>query len=180
MSRQRWMGVGMLALGLATSAQAASPARLLQSPVLSATHLAFVSGGDVWVAPRGGGKAVRLTTGTGIEQAPSFSPDGQTIAFTGEYDKFYDEGEYHCAACDTQLFYSTAKYNSGCGWPAFTNPADDEVVEEHRDISYGMVRTEVRCGNCGGHLGHVFPDGPPEQGGLRYCINSAALIFTPA
>ena len=86
MNRQRWMGVGMLALGLATSAQAASPARLLQSPVLSATHLAFVSGGDVWVAPRGGGKAVRLTTGTGIEQAPSFSPDGQTIAFTGEYD----------------------------------------------------------------------------------------------
>ena len=86
MNRQRWMGVGMLALGLATSAQAASPARLLQSPVLSATHLAFVSGGDLWVAPRGGGKAVRLTTGNGIEQAPSFSPDGQTIAFTGEYD----------------------------------------------------------------------------------------------
>ena len=86
MNRQRWMGVGMLALGLATSAQAASPARLLQSPVLSATHLAFVSGGDLWVAARGGGKALRLTTGVGIEQAPSFSPDGQTIAFTGEYD----------------------------------------------------------------------------------------------
>ena len=105
---------------------------------------------------------------------------GTERAFTGEYDKFYDEGEYHCAACGTQLFYSTAKYNSGCGWPAFTKPSTDEVIEEHRDTSYGMVRTEVRCGKCGGHLGHVFPDGPPEQGGLRYCINSAALIFTPA
>jgi peptide-methionine (R)-S-oxide reductase len=105
---------------------------------------------------------------------------GTERAFTGEYDKFYEEGEYHCAACGTQLFYSTAKYNSGCGWPAFTRPADDEVIEEHRDMSYGMIRTEVRCGKCGGHLGHVFPDGPPAQGGLRYCINSAALVFTPA
>ena len=85
MNRQRWMGVGMLALGLATATQAA-PQRLLQQPVMSASHLAFVSGGDLWVAPRGGGKAVRLTTGVGIEQAPSFSPDGQAIAFTGEYD----------------------------------------------------------------------------------------------
>lgn len=86
MNRQRWLGAGLLALAAAASAHAAPPQRLLQSPVLSASHLAFVSGGDIWIAPRGGGKAVRITTGVGIEQAPSFSPDGQTIAFAGEYD----------------------------------------------------------------------------------------------
>ena len=84
-----------------------------------------------------------------------------------------------CAACGTRLFISAAKYNSGCGWPAFTKPADDEVIDEHRDTTHGMIRTEVRCGNCNGHLGHVFPDGPPQEGGLRYCINSAALEFAP-
>lgn len=105
---------------------------------------------------------------------------GTERAFTGEYDKHFDEGEYSCAACGTALFFSTAKYNSGCGWPAFTQPADDETIDEHRDISFGMIRTEVRCGKCESHLGHVFPDGPPEQGGLRYCINSAALLFHPA
>jgi peptide-methionine (R)-S-oxide reductase len=105
---------------------------------------------------------------------------GTERAFTGEYDKHYDEGEYTCAACGTLLFFSTAKYNSGCGWPAFTRPADDDTIDEYRDTSYGMVRTEVRCGKCDSHLGHVFPDGPPEQGGLRYCINSAALLFEPS
>jgi peptide-methionine (R)-S-oxide reductase len=104
---------------------------------------------------------------------------GTERAFTGEYDKHYDEGEYTCAACGTVLFFSTAKYNSGCGWPAFTRPADDDTIDEYRDPSYGMIRTEVRCGKCDSHLGHVFPDGPPEQGGLRYCINSAALLFHP-
>ncbi|MEM7688960.1 MAG: peptide-methionine (R)-S-oxide reductase MsrB [Pseudomonadota bacterium] len=104
---------------------------------------------------------------------------GTERAFTGKYDKFYEEGEYMCAACDTRLFISAAKYNSGCGWPAFTKAADGETVEERRDMSHGMIRTEVLCGNCGSHLGHVFPDGPPEEGGLRYCINSAALTFVP-
>jgi peptide-methionine (R)-S-oxide reductase len=104
---------------------------------------------------------------------------GTERAFTGKYDKFYEDGEYMCAACGTRLFISAAKYNSGCGWPAFTRPADDETIEERRDTSYGMIRTEVLCGNCGGHLGHVFPDGPPAEGGLRYCINSAALEFAP-
>ena len=102
---------------------------------------------------------------------------GTERAFTGKYDKFYENGEYMCAACNTRLFISAAKYNSGCGWPAFTKPADDDTIEERRDTSFGMIRTEVLCGNCGSHLGHVFPDGPPEEGGLRYCINSGALSF---
>ncbi len=104
---------------------------------------------------------------------------GTERAFTGQYDKHYDDGEYRCAGCGTLLFGSDAKYNSGCGWPAFTKPADGEVVAEHRDTSHGMIRTEVTCAACDGHLGHVFPDGPPEAGGLRYCINSASLDFKP-
>ena len=104
---------------------------------------------------------------------------GTERAFTGKYDKFYDEGEYYCAGCGQKLFESDAKYNSGCGWPAFTQPAEGEAVDEHRDTSHGMVRTEVTCSNCGGHLGHVFPDGPPDRGGMRYCINSASLAFEP-
>ena len=102
---------------------------------------------------------------------------GTERAFTGKYDKFYEDGEYYCAGCGTKLFESDAKYNSGCGWPAFTKPASGETIDEHRDTSHGMIRTEVTCSGCGGHLGHVFPDGPPEQGGLRYCINSASLGF---
>jgi peptide-methionine (R)-S-oxide reductase len=105
---------------------------------------------------------------------------GTERAFTGQYDKFYEEGEYFCAGCGTLLFGSDAKYNSGCGWPAFTKPADGDTVAEHRDTSHGMIRTEVTCAKCDGHLGHVFPDGPPEQGGLRYCINSASIDFESA
>ncbi|MEO0463997.1 MAG: peptide-methionine (R)-S-oxide reductase MsrB [Pseudomonadota bacterium] len=105
---------------------------------------------------------------------------GTERAFTGKYDKHYDAGEYACAACGTVLFLSDAKYNSGCGWPAFFQAADGgETVSEHRDNSFGMQRVEVRCSNCGSHLGHVFPDGPPQHGGMRYCINSAALDFEP-
>lgn len=102
---------------------------------------------------------------------------GTERAFTGKYDKHFEEGEYTCAGCGTVLFSSDAKYNSGCGWPAFTKPANGEMVEEKRDTSHGMIRTEVLCSACGGHLGHVFPDGPPEAGGMRYCINSASLDF---
>jgi peptide-methionine (R)-S-oxide reductase len=104
---------------------------------------------------------------------------GTERAFTGKYEKHYDAGEYMCAGCGTRLFDSDAKYNSGCGWPAFTKPAEDDTIEERRDISHGMIRTEVLCAKCGGHLGHVFPDGPPEEGGMRYCINSASLEFDP-
>jgi peptide-methionine (R)-S-oxide reductase len=101
---------------------------------------------------------------------------GTERPFTGEYDKFYEEGTYYCAACGTELFSSKTKYNSGCGWPAFYEPAVNKNITEKKDYSHGMVRIEVMCAKCGGHLGHVFEDGP-EPTGLRYCINSGALQF---
>ena len=114
------------------------------------------------------------------EQFHVLREKGTERAFTGKYDKNRAEGEYRCAGCGEILFESDAKYDSGCGWPAFTAPAEGAPVEEHRDVSHGMIRTEVVCANCDGHLGHVFPDGPREAGGLRYCINSACLDFKPA
>jgi peptide-methionine (R)-S-oxide reductase len=113
------------------------------------------------------------------EQYQVLREGGTERAFTGKYDKNKAPGEYHCAGCGQVLFASDAKYDSGSGWPSFTAPAEGGAVEEHRDVSHGMVRTEVRCANCAGHLGHVFPDGPRDAGGLRYCINSASLAFEP-
>jgi peptide-methionine (R)-S-oxide reductase len=101
---------------------------------------------------------------------------GTERAFTGEYESFKGQGVFKCAGCGTVLFDSATKYNSGSGWPSFTQPADKAAIAEHRDASHGMVRTEVTCANCGGHLGHVFPDGPRPTG-LRYCINSLSLSF---
>ena len=88
-------------------------------------------------------------------------------------------GIYRCAGCGAELFESDGKYDSGCGWPSFSAPAEGSKVEERSDTSHGMVRTEVRCAACEGHLGHVFPDGP-GPGGLRYCINSVSLAFDAA
>lgn len=102
---------------------------------------------------------------------------GTERPFTGKYNDHKEAGTYLCAGCQNELFDSSSKFDSGCGWPSFDRPADKTVVKESFDKSHGMFRTEITCANCGGHLGHVFNDGPTETG-QRYCINSVALNFS--
>jgi peptide-methionine (R)-S-oxide reductase len=104
---------------------------------------------------------------------------GTEPAFTGEYWDCHEDGTYLCVCCGAPLFSSDHKFESGSGWPSFFQPAVDGVIDEETDRTYGMVRTEVRCGNCGAHLGHLFPDGPNPTG-QRYCINSASLRLEEA
>ena len=105
---------------------------------------------------------------------------GTERAFSGEYWNIFEDGMYHCRGCGEALFESSSNFDAGCGWPSFDRAASADVVKEDRDMSHGMVRTEILCQKCGGHLGHVFPDGPTETG-LRYCVNSLSVkLESPA
>lgn len=112
------------------------------------------------------------------EQYEILRKKGTEPPFKGKFVYNKDSGMYRCAGCGADLFSSDTKYDSGSGWPSFTDPANPANVELHEDRSHGMVRTEVTCKNCGGHLGHVFDDGPGPEG-KRFCINSCALEFDP-
>ncbi len=104
---------------------------------------------------------------------------GTERPFTGQYVDTEDEGTYTCAACGNDLFSSGTKFHSGSGWPSFWDVISQGNVETHQDNSHGMQRSEIVCVKCGGHLGHLFPDGPRDKTGKRYCINSAGLVFEP-
>jgi len=111
------------------------------------------------------------------EQYEVLRRGGTERPFTGRYWNAHEDGTYRCAGCGAELFDSTTKFDSGTGWPSFTEPKVADAVELREDLSHGMRRTEAVCRRCGGHLGHVFADGPRDRGGLRYCMNSCSLDF---
>ena len=115
----------------------------------------------------------------GAEQYAVLRRQATEPPFTGRDVDTKEPGVYRCAGCGAELFRSDDKFESGSGWPSFTDPALAESVELHEDLSHGMTRTEVTCARCGGHLGHLFDDGPRDRGGMRYCINSCALELEP-
>lgn len=134
----------------------------------------YMSDGEIVALPQ---SEVQWREQLSPEQYYVLRRKGTERAFTGEYWNNKTPGVYRCAGCGLPLFHSAAKYDSGTGWPSFFAPADEESVATRSDNTFFMRRTEVLCSRCGGHLGHVFPDGPGPTG-MRYCVNSAALEFT--
>lgn len=111
------------------------------------------------------------------EQYRILREKGTELPFSSPLEDIYDGGTYVCAACGNDLFTSATKFDSGCGWPSFYEALDPSKIVTHTDTSHGMVRTEIMCAKCGGHLGHVFNDGPRDKTGLRYCVNGKSLEF---
>lgn len=111
------------------------------------------------------------------EQYRILREKGTERPFTSKFEDFYDGGTYTCAGCGNELFNSTSKFDSGCGWPSFYEALDSTKINTRMDYSHGMIRIEIMCAKCGGHLGHVFNDGPKDKTGLRYCVNGISLDF---